>query len=187
MNMTRITTPAGEELVLLSRADFDALQEALENSRDAVEAAKTMAAVAGRTQEMLTTEEVEAALTAPTPLAFWRAKRGLTQKALGAAAEASQSYIADLENGRRRGDPALFMRLAKALRLRMEDGARCEGRPFAPAGLAPPRATMSLIWPICFKPLRSPVTRRVRSPTGCARKASPRSRGRTTSSAPMAR
>jgi DNA-binding XRE family transcriptional regulator len=121
MNRTRITTPAGEELVLLSRADFDALQEALENSRDAVEAAKTMTAIAGGAQEMLTAEEIAAALAAPTPLAFWRAKRGLTQKALGAAIGASQSYIADLETGRRRGDPALFLRLAKALRLRMED------------------------------------------------------------------
>jgi DNA-binding XRE family transcriptional regulator len=121
MNMTRITTPAGEELVLLSRTDLDALQEALENSRDAVEAAKTMAAIGGAAQEMLTAEEVEAALAAPTPLAFWRAKRGLTQKALATAIGASQSYIADLEAGRRRGDPALFLRLAKALRLRMED------------------------------------------------------------------
>ena len=121
MNTTRVTTPAGEELVLLSRADFDALQEALENSRDAVEAARTMAAVAGGAQETLTTEEVKAALAAPTPLAFWRAKRGLTQKALGAAIGVSQSYIADLETGRRRGDPALFLRLARALRLRMEE------------------------------------------------------------------
>jgi DNA-binding XRE family transcriptional regulator len=121
MNMTRITTPAGEELVLLSRADFDALQEALENSRDAIKATKTMAALAGGAQEMLTAEEIEAALAAPTPLAFWRAKRGVTQKALATAIGASQSYIADLETGRRRGDPALFLRLAKALRLRMED------------------------------------------------------------------
>ena len=62
-----------------------------------------------------------AGLAAPTPLAFWREKRGLTQKDLGTAAGIGQSYVAALEQGARKGDPALFKRLASALRVRMED------------------------------------------------------------------
>ena len=120
MNVTRITTPAGEELVLLSRADFDALQVAVEDARDAMAYDKTMAELAAGIQEMLTVEEVEASLSAPTPLSFWRAKRGLTQKALAKAVGVSQGYISELEAGRRRGEPVLFLRLAKALRLRTE-------------------------------------------------------------------
>jgi predicted transcriptional regulator len=92
--------------------------------RDALDAAlhtDTMASVARGEQEMLTAEEVAAALAAPTPLAFWRGKRGLTQKALAKAAGVSQSYVADLEAGRRKGDAALVKRLAKALGLRMGD------------------------------------------------------------------
>jgi DNA-binding XRE family transcriptional regulator len=92
--------------------------------REALDAAaheSTRAAVARGEQEMLTVEELLAALDAPTPLALWRGKRGLTQKRLGEAVGASQSYIADLESNRRKGDAALVKRLAQALRVRMED------------------------------------------------------------------
>ena len=117
MKHTIVTTPAGEELVLMARADFDRFQDAL----DAAAHAKTMGEIARGEQEMLSTEEMKAALAAPTPLAFWRNKRGRTQKALAEAAGVSQSYVADIEAGRRKGDPALFKRLARALRVRMED------------------------------------------------------------------
>jgi len=85
---------------------------------DATAHEATMAAVARGEQEMLAAEETVAA---PTPLAFWRVRRGLTQKQPSQTAGVSQSYIADLEAGRRRGDAALLERLAQALRLRMED------------------------------------------------------------------
>jgi ribosome-binding protein aMBF1 (putative translation factor) len=85
---------------------------------DATAHEATMAAVAGGEQEMLTAEETVAA---PTQLTFWRAKRGLTEKQLSQTVGISQSYIADLEAGRRKGDAALLERLAQALRLRMED------------------------------------------------------------------
>ena len=88
---------------------------------DAAAHEATMAAVARGEQEMLTAEETVAALAAPTPLAFWRVERRLTQKQLRQTVDVSQSYIADLEAGRRKGDAALLERLAEALRLRMED------------------------------------------------------------------
>jgi len=114
MKHTIVVTPSGEELVLLARTDFDAMRERI----DAAAHEATMAAVARGEQDMLTAEET---LDAPTPLAFWRRKRGLTQKQLSQAVGVSQSYIADLEVGRRKGDAGLVKRLARALRLRMED------------------------------------------------------------------
>ena len=82
---------------------------------------RTMQSIERGEQEILTAEEVREALSAPTPLAFWRRKRGLTQKTLSQHIGVSQSYVADLEAGRRKGDPALIKRLAKALKVRMED------------------------------------------------------------------
>jgi predicted transcriptional regulator len=87
---------------------------------DAAAHEATMAAVARGEQDMLTTEETVAALASPTPPAFWRNKRGLTQRHLSLAVGISQSYIADLRAGRRKGAAALVERLAQALRLRME-------------------------------------------------------------------
>jgi DNA-binding XRE family transcriptional regulator len=118
-----VTTPAGEELVLVPRADFEAMQDRL----DVLSHVETMAAIGRGEQELLSAEEVRAALMAATPLAFWRGKRELTQKALASSVGISQSYMAELESGKRKGDPALFRRLAKRLTVRMEDLVPDEG------------------------------------------------------------
>jgi DNA-binding XRE family transcriptional regulator len=117
MKHTLIVTPAGEEMVLISKADFDRIEDAIDVL--AWDEAKRRNAESGG--ENITSEEMRALLAAPSPLAFWRNKRGLTQVELAHAAGISQSYVAGLESGARKGDPALFKRLASALRVPMED------------------------------------------------------------------
>ncbi|MCP4564045.1 MAG: helix-turn-helix transcriptional regulator [Bosea sp.] len=112
-----VTTPGGEELVLVPRAAFEAMQDRL----DAAAHAESMAAVARGEQELLTAEEVRAALLEATPLAFWRKKRGLTQTALAADVGIKQGFLSEVEAGKKMGDPPLYRRLARALRVRMED------------------------------------------------------------------
>ncbi|BBE74341.1 helix-turn-helix domain-containing protein [Oharaeibacter diazotrophicus] len=111
-----IEIPGGEPMVVMTRSDFEALRDAA----DAAEAAAVRAGIARGEIETFTEEETLAYLAAATPLAFWRRRRGLSQQALAAAAGISQSYVADLEAGRRKGDPALFLRLARALGVAME-------------------------------------------------------------------
>ncbi len=101
--------------------DLDVDFAAMEDALDAATHDRTMADIAAGRQEWLTSEEVDAALAEATPLAFWRKKRGMTQRALAAAVSISNSYLSGLEAGARKGDPALFLRLARALRVRMED------------------------------------------------------------------
>ncbi len=113
----KITTPGGETLIVLPLADYEALVDAA----DIASAKAAIAAVARGEIEPLTAEEVAAAIEAPTPLAFWRKKRGLTQAALAAKTGISQNYLSGLEGGARKGDPSHFKRLAAALRVRMED------------------------------------------------------------------
>ncbi len=117
MTHTIIKTPGGEELVLLPKAEFEAMRDALEKAAHD----RAMAAVAAGTMETLTPDEIAAALEEATPLAFWRKKRGMTQKELAGASGVSQPYIAALEKKERRGDPHLFLKLALALNVRMED------------------------------------------------------------------
>jgi DNA-binding XRE family transcriptional regulator/PHD/YefM family antitoxin component YafN of YafNO toxin-antitoxin module len=117
MNHTLIKTPKGERMILISEADFEAMQDAA----DAAAHERTMAEIAAGMQEWLTSEEVDAALAEPTPLAFWRKKRGLAQKELAKTVGISPSYLSGLESGARKGDPQLFLRLSRALRVRMED------------------------------------------------------------------
>lgn len=102
------------DTVTLTRAEYEDLI-------DARDAAVALRAVATGTMNTLGEAELDAFLAAPTPLAFWRRHRGLTQAALAARVEVSQPYLAQIEAGRRVGDVRLHARLAKALRLRMED------------------------------------------------------------------
>lgn len=116
-----VTTPGGEELVLVPRAAFEAMQAKIEDHLDAAAHAESMAAVGRGEQELLSAEEVRAALLEATPLAFWRKKRGLTQTALAAEVGIKQGFLSEVEAGKKMGDPSLYRRLAKALRVRMED------------------------------------------------------------------
>ena len=104
------------DTVTISREEYQALVDA----RDHAEALR---AVAVGALETLDEAEMDAYLAAPTPLAYWRKRRGLAQVVLAERVGISQPYLAQLERGRRVGDVALFGRLARALAVRMDDVA----------------------------------------------------------------
>jgi len=114
-----ITTPGGEKLAIVPADEF-------EDMRDALAHATAMAEYRAGRREALTLEEVGALLKAPTPLAFWRAKRGMTQAKLARAAGTTQPHIADLEAGKHGGSFELIARIAKALQIKIDDLASAE-------------------------------------------------------------
>ena len=114
MAIQTITSPSEEELVVLSRADYDDLV----TSRDH---ARAVHAVADGRMEAIADADMDAYLAAASPLAFWRKRRGLTQSALAGTAGISQAYLSQIETGERVGDVLLYVRLARTLGLRVED------------------------------------------------------------------
>jgi DNA-binding XRE family transcriptional regulator len=109
-----ITSPSGEELVVLPRRDYEDLV-------DALTARKVDAALAAGREELLTAVETAALVAAPTPLAFWRKKRGKTQSQLAADIGVSQNFLSDLERGKAKGDVTLYGKLARCLDLSIDD------------------------------------------------------------------
>ncbi len=114
MSVKFIVTPGGEKLAILPAEEF-------EDMRDALIHQTAMADYRAGRSEALTIEEVRKLLEAPTPLAFWRAKRGLTQAALAKAARTTQPHVADLESGKHSGSLEVMSRIAKALRIKIDD------------------------------------------------------------------
>jgi DNA-binding XRE family transcriptional regulator len=88
---------------------------------DARDHAVAMREVATGAMETLTEAEVSAYLEAASPLAFWRRHRGISQTTLAKEAGISQPYLAQIETGKRVGDVTLFAKLARILRVRIED------------------------------------------------------------------
>ena len=113
-----IRTPSGEELVVLTRADYDSLLEALaEAEEEAADVALYDArkAEARETASVLPAEVSAALLKGARLLEALRDWRGMTQTRLAEATGLAQGYLSDLERGRRGGTPETLARIADAL------------------------------------------------------------------------
>ena len=112
-NVAYVTTPGGEELAILPRSELDALRESLDH-------AQALGSFRAGQIPGLTPDEARALVKAPSPLAFWRRYRKQTQAVLSASVGVTQNYLSEIENGKRGGDVALWLRLARALELPVE-------------------------------------------------------------------
>lgn len=102
------------DTITLSRAEYQDLVDARDH-------AIAMRDVATSAMETLGESDLDAYLDAVTPLAFWRKHRGLTQTALAMHAGISQAFLAQIETGKRVGSVDVLAKVAKVLRVRIED------------------------------------------------------------------
>ena len=109
-----VTTPGGEELAILPRAEFEQLVAAADH-------AQALAAYRSGRDPGLTADEMRELVASSSPLAFWRRKRGLTQAKLAEAAGLAQNYVSDLETGTREGSPAQWLRIAGVIGVPLEE------------------------------------------------------------------
>ncbi len=113
-----IRTPGGEELVVLPRAEYEAL---LERAEHADEDADDIAVYDARKADLaaggvvLPPEVGAAILRGDSRLKAIRHWRDLTQLHLAAKADIGQGHLSDLESGRRTGTPETIAKLAQAL------------------------------------------------------------------------
>lgn len=118
--MTR--TPQGDDIVILSRAEYDALTAGgREEAAGAAHANAILAGIANGTEVLLTSEEADQLLDAKTPLAFWRKHRRMTQQALSKSIGVAQGFISEIENGTKTGDVQTLAAMARVLAISLDD------------------------------------------------------------------
>ncbi len=113
-----IRTPAGEELVVLPRAEYEALLDRADpEAEDAEDVALYDARKAERTAgaAVLPPDVSAAVLRGDSRLKAIRRWREETQLRLAFKTDIGQGYLSDLENGRRTGTPETLAKLAEAL------------------------------------------------------------------------
>ena len=112
-----ITTPSGEQMVVLSKEEFD-LMAANQFDEDAETLRiyrESMAAIE-RGEDIALPEAVWDRLEArESPVRVLREFRSMTQKELAEAASFSQSYLSEIERGAREGTLSTIKAIAKAL------------------------------------------------------------------------
>jgi DNA-binding XRE family transcriptional regulator len=118
-----IRTPSGEELVVLPRAEYEAL---LDRADREAEDADDVAIYDARKAELaaggvvLPPEVSAAILRGESRLKAIRNWRDETQLHLNFVTGISQGYLSDLESGRRTGTPETIAKLAQALNVPVE-------------------------------------------------------------------
>ena len=118
-NVQFIQTPEGHDLAVLPRKDYDSLMAIAAEARDdAVDANVIKASLDNikRGREIILPRIVMARLDAgDNAVRVMREWREMPQGELAVAVEISQSYLSEIESGRRKGPAALQKKLARAL------------------------------------------------------------------------
>jgi DNA-binding XRE family transcriptional regulator len=111
-----------EDTAVLRRRDYDALIKAYEDAADALALADVRAREAAGNAEYVPVEIAERIfMVGEHPVRVWREYRGLSLGALAKEAGIAQSYVSEIEHGRKRGSVRALAALAKALRVDIED------------------------------------------------------------------
>jgi len=125
MSAIKILTET-EDTVTVSRDDWRELLAALDDAEDRAAVAERRAkerffGKEAERRNYLTAAEATRLLDGENPVKLWREKRGLSQRALAAEAKIGNSYLAELETGRKPGSDVAYRKLAAVLRVPPED------------------------------------------------------------------
>ncbi|SMD03518.1 helix-turn-helix transcriptional regulator [Rhizobium sp. RU36D] len=118
---TRFKTPNGEDMVVLSQADYDALVEAAEMLEDVAAYDLFKERLARGEEEFIPGEFVHRMVDGESPVRVWREFRGLSAKDLAAAAGISPAYLSEIESRKKEGSVSVLKKIAKALKVDIED------------------------------------------------------------------
>jgi DNA-binding XRE family transcriptional regulator len=115
-----IRTPGGEELVVLPRAEYEALLERADHEAEDADDIAIYDARKAAGSVVLPPEVSAAILRGESRLKAIRNWRGETQQYLNFKTGIGQGYLSDLESGRRTGTPETIAKLAQALNVPVE-------------------------------------------------------------------
>jgi DNA-binding XRE family transcriptional regulator len=121
MTIVRTKTPSGDAIVILPEADFERLVALAEDAADARTLQASCNRLAGGADEALSESDLDALRRAPTALAFWRGRRGVTTAALARLGGITESALSAMERGERAADIVVYRALAGALGVDPED------------------------------------------------------------------
>ncbi|MFC6791997.1 helix-turn-helix domain-containing protein [Methylobacterium komagatae] len=121
VTIVRTVTPAGEAIVILPEAEFDRLRDLAEEAADARIAEVSEERLRVGEEELLSEADLDALRRAPTPLAFWRARRGLSLEALSRESGVPTDILQALESGVHPAEARFCEALARILGVEAED------------------------------------------------------------------
>ncbi|MGV3550381.1 helix-turn-helix domain-containing protein [Rhizobium sp.] len=96
-------------------------QSRLEDAEDIASATAVLERINRGEEELVPAHVVERLLGDESPITVWREYRGMTLSALAEQAGLSQSYLSQIEFGKREGKIAVLASLARALSVDLDE------------------------------------------------------------------
>jgi DNA-binding XRE family transcriptional regulator len=114
-----IQTPAGDDLAILPRADYDRLVALAAEAQEDADASRVVRASLRAVKEgrevVLPISVADRLADGDNPVRAIREWRDMTQGELAVAVGISQSYLSEIETGRRKGPAGLQKKFSRAL------------------------------------------------------------------------
>lgn len=120
MNIS-FTTPSGDEMVIIPRAEYDELLEASEMAQDVAAFDRFKAQLASGEEELVPAEFANRILDGENPLRVWRHYRNLSAQNLAAKAGISAAYLSEIETGKKDGSLSVMKQIAEILNVSLDD------------------------------------------------------------------
>ena len=121
LNRQVIIAPSGERMIVLPEADYLELVERLEDAEDIASANVILERIARGEEELIPSAVVKRLIGSENPITVWREHRGMTISALAEKAGLSQSYLSQIEVGKREGRIGVLSKVARALSVDLDD------------------------------------------------------------------
>lgn len=121
MSVQTIEKNGKPEYVVLPWEEYQAMLAVIEDRADVATLASFAERLARGEEETVTAVVVDRLLAGEQPVRVWREHRGLTQAQLAEAAGVTQSMVAMIERGDRRGTVDTLIVIARALNIDLDD------------------------------------------------------------------
>jgi DNA-binding XRE family transcriptional regulator len=121
MNTQIITTPAGDRLVVLPEADYEALVAAAEDAADIATVRRFKELLASGEEELVPAAIVDRLVAGENAIRVWREHRGLSASSLAEKAGIAQAFLSQIETGKRDGTVTTLKKIADALAVKIDD------------------------------------------------------------------
>lgn len=116
-----LTTSSGERLIVLSEAEYNRLIEASEDAEDTAMVGEFRRKLAAGEEEFLPAAFVDRMPSGENLVRLWREHRAMTSSSLAEKAGVAQSYLSEIETGKKDGGIKTMKKLADALGVTLDD------------------------------------------------------------------
>jgi len=121
MTAVLFKTPGGEDMVVLSRTDYEALLEKAELATDAADVATFRLRRLLGTEEMIPEEFADRLIAGESPIRVYRELRRLSAKELAGRSGISAAFLSEIETGKKDGGITTLKKIALELNVMLDD------------------------------------------------------------------